>query len=152
MLCLLGLVVLVVAVLLSLHVIGTLTTAETEEQEQGVFCVKDWYLPGEVKLPRPVTTPLGGRVRCITCSVDIYYRIEAGVIEVVRVRLAGPASGGLAADVVATRRGEAWSANGRLRRYLETEILPHTVKQLVATDERLQRVMWGKFKAGSTSN
>ena len=42
------------------------------------LCIQNWMLDGEIRLPKPVKTPSGGRVRCIACVVDIHYRLRKG--------------------------------------------------------------------------
>lgn len=108
-----------------------------------VFRVEGWRV--SIKLPRSVTTLLGGRVRCIGCNIDLDYKMSDGRMQIVGVRLTNPAPGETnvlaRANVWGTHTGQCWEANSELKRFLERDILPGMIQEVIANDEALQRAM-----------
>lgn len=115
---------------------------------RGALRLDGWHLDG-IKLDSSVVTPLGGRVKCLGCVVDIDYRLRGSDIDVVGVRLSTSSLNGAAFNVIASRRGEAWLADGALRKFLERNVLPRAVRALVQEDDRLRRTLFGKPAAGA---
>jgi hypothetical protein len=106
----------------------------------GTHRIEGWHIDG-ITLSHPVRTPLGGRVRALGCVVDLDYRFDKNMLKVTRVRLGRSSLGKLTINVTATRRGEAWRADGSLQAFLERKILPDIIDELVEKDQRLQTAM-----------
>jgi len=104
------------------------------------FRIECWMIGG-ITLAKPIQTPLGGSVKCIGCVVDLDYRMRGASFDVTSIRLAKSSVGGVSMNITTTRRGEAWKADGALRKHLERRILPPMIQELVASDERLQKEM-----------
>jgi hypothetical protein len=96
---------------------------------------------GIIKLPKPVRTTLGSRVRCIYCTVDLDYQIEGNSFKIVRVKLGTSYICSTPLNVMASHTGESWYADSDLRRCLNTRVLARVIDQLVQQDSKLQESM-----------
>jgi hypothetical protein len=107
--------------------------------------IYSYQLHQEIKLPDPLITPLGGRVRCVYCVVDIDYQIVDAEIRVRSINLSkkGAELGHLSVNLSASRTGFAWCADAAQRKYLN-HVLPRIAGQIISREEHLRRVMFAK--------
>lgn len=76
------------------------------------FSIEGYDIRSPIKLPKPVRTPLGGRVSVVRPLVDIVYRITDGKIVLLRVAMSakgGTISGSTTRlNIIADKTGEAF--------------------------------------------
>ena len=83
--------------------------------------LEGYWCQSPIRLARPVTTPLGGRVSVLTVCVNIRYSVQNGVIVLHGAELTQPKGTGLeGVNMLSQRRGEAFRAT---RVYPEEELL-----------------------------
>ncbi len=100
--------------------------------------IEGWWCETAIRLPKPVKTPLGGRVTSVTVCVDVRYEVQNGDIIIHGVSLAMPKDGSF--NVAAERRGEAWLA----ARICDDSELLEVVRRELYDGSRLRKVMLGQ--------
>ena len=107
------------------------------------FRVEAYDIRSPIKLPKPIQTPLGGRVTVVRPVVNIDYRITQGQVELLRVAMSqtgGSIPGSsMRLNIVADKTGEAFFVS-----HLEPESLlyEHVMKDVLEPSSYLRSHMF----------
>lgn len=109
--------------------------------------VEGYWCDCSVRLPRPVRTPLGGRVTAVKLCLDVTCSVQDMAVEIQSVRLARNVD----RNIAATRRGEIWYANSIDDPELALEAAK---KELQAANSPLRRFAirkWMELRPGNST-